>query len=94
MRRPLPLSEASMQAAESSIPQLATQAGRAAHQRAVAQSGSLVMKSASGQLVARQASGAVVVIKNLPASTPVRAGTVLTRARKLPGDRPKKAVNR
>ena len=90
MPRPTPLSEASMQTAESSIPQLATQAGRAAHQRAVAHAGRLVMKSASGQLVERQASGVVVVIKNLPASTPTRAGTVLTRAKKVP----KKAATR
>lgn len=90
MRRPTPLSESSMQAAESNIPRLATQAGRAAHQRALSQSGQLVMKSASGQLVARQAGGTEVVIKNLPASTPARAGMVLKRAKKLP----KKAVNR
>jgi len=73
-----------MLSAESRIPQLATQAGRAAHQRAVSQAGPLVMKSASGQLVARQAGGAEVVIKNLPASTPARAGTVLKRAAKTP----------
>ena len=78
-RRPL-LSEASMQSAEAQIPRLAAQAGRAAHQRAVAHaSTTLVMKSANGKLVARQANGVVMVIKDLQASTPSRAGTVLKR---------------
>lgn len=82
MHRTPPLSEASMQSAESRIPQLAAQAGRAAHQRALALSGRVVMKSASGQLVEQQSSGVEVVIKALPASTPARVGTVLKRARK------------
>lgn len=74
------LDEASMQSAESQIPQLARQAGLAAHQRAVcSQVAPLVMKGSSGDLVARQASGQVVVLKTLPAATPVRAGTVLKR---------------
>jgi hypothetical protein len=42
----------------------------------------LVMKTASGQLVARQVGGVVIVLKTLPASTPVRAGTVLKRVGK------------
>lgn len=84
MSRSRPLDEAAMSSAEARIPQLATQAGRAAHQRAVAQSSPLVMKSAQGQLVVRQAGGAEVVIKNLPATTPVRAGTVLKRGSAAP----------
>lgn len=69
-----------MQSAEQQIPELATRAGRAAHARALRdQTGTLVMKTASGQLVARQAGGTEVLLKKLPASTPVRAGTVLTR---------------
>ena len=81
MRRVPRLNEDAMQSAELRIPQLATQAGRAAHRRATEnQTSSLVMKSASGQLVMRKAGGGdTVVIKNLPASTPARAGTVLTR---------------
>ncbi len=83
MRRTPPLNEVSMQSAELRIPQLATQAGRAAHLRATqSQTSPLVMKSASGQLVARAIGGTVVVIKSLPASTPARAGMVLTRASK------------
>lgn len=84
MRRIPTLSELSMQSAESSIPLLATQAGRAAHERALAQTGRVVMKSASGQLVERQASGKTVVIKSLPASTPVRVGEVLKRSKRAP----------
>ena len=84
MRRIPPISEVAMRSAESSIPQLATQAGRAAHQRALAQTGWVVMKSASGQLVEQHASGRVVVIKTLPASTPTRAGLVLKRSKQLP----------
>jgi hypothetical protein len=72
-----------MRSAETSIPGLATQAGRAAHQRAMAQAGHVVMKSASGQLVDRQASGQTVVIKALPATTPARTGMVLKRVKKL-----------
>lgn len=75
------LDEASMQTAELQIPQLAHRAGLAAHRRAVSsQATVLVMKAPSGELVARQASGQVVVLKPLPAATPVRAGTVLKRA--------------
>lgn len=78
------LDEAAMQSAESQIPQLAHRAGLAAHQRAVSsQATTLVMKAPSGQLVARQTSGKVVVLKTLPAATPVRAGTVLKRVAKL-----------
>ncbi len=75
------ISEVSMQSAEAAIPQLATQAGRAAHLRALTQTGRVVMRSASGQLVERQAGGEVVVIKALPASTPSRAGLVLKRSK-------------
>jgi hypothetical protein len=71
-----------MQSAELQIPQLATQAGRAAHLRAVGQGSGLVMKTANGQLVERQASGHLVVIKTLPAATATRPGMVLTRASK------------
>lgn len=84
MRRPTPLSEASMQSAESNIPRLATQAGRAAHQRALSQTGHVVMKSSSGQLVKQQSNGVEVLIKTLPSSTPAQAGMVLKRAKKLP----------
>lgn len=92
MRRVPRLNEDAMQSAELRIPQLAAQAGRAAHLRATEnQTSPLVMKSATGQLVMRAAGGAdTVVIKNLPASTPSRAGTVLTRAHR-PG---KKAAAR
>ncbi|MGY0196574.1 hypothetical protein ACWA7J_16025 [Leptothrix sp. BB-4] len=75
------LDEASMQSAESQIPQLAHRAGLAAHRRAVSSHvTTLVMKAPSGDLVARQSSGLEVVLKKLPAATPVRAGTVLKRA--------------
>lgn len=74
-----------MQSAEAQIPQLASRAGRAAHERAVnSHTSTLVMKTPGGQLVARQAGGAEVVIKTLPASTPVRAGTVFRRERRSP----------
>ena len=77
------LDEASMQSAESQIPQLAHKAGLAAHRRAVSsQATALVMKAPSGDLVARQTSGQFLVIKTLPAATPVRAGTVLKRVAK------------
>lgn len=79
MRRTPPISEATMLAGEQCIPQLATQAGRAAHERALAQQGRVVMRSASGLLVERKASGEERVIKALPASTPVQRGLVLKR---------------
>jgi len=75
------LDEDAMRTAESQIPQLAAKAGKAAHLRAMSNgSTTLVMKSATGQLVLRKAGGQdTVVIKNLPASTPMRVGTVLRR---------------
>jgi hypothetical protein len=77
------LDEATMQTAESEIPQLAHRAGLAALRRAVSSHATvLVMKAPSGDLVARQTSGEVVVLKTLPAATPVRVGTVLKRAAK------------
>lgn len=77
------LDEAAMQSAESQIPQLAHRAGLAAHRRAVnSHATDLVMKAPSGELVKRQTSGQVVVLKTLPAATPVQAGTVLKRAAK------------
>lgn len=82
MRREPPISEASMQAGESRIPQLAAQAGKAAHERALVETGAVVMRSAGGQLIELRSSGAVRVIKSLPASTPVRSGTVLRRTKK------------
>lgn len=82
MSRTSPISEASMQSAEARIPELAAQAGRAAHERALAEAGRVVMKSANGMLVERQASGEVLVIKRLPDSTPAAAGAVLKRAAK------------
>lgn len=85
MRRTPPISEATMLAAEQRIPQLAAQAGRAAHQRALAKQGRVVMKSATGQLVERQANGEVRVIKSLPASTPVQRGLVLKRMKPSAG---------
>lgn len=75
------ISEASMRAGEALIPELAAQAGRAAHHRALAQNGTVLMKSASGMLVEQRANGTERVVKPLPASTPVRAGAVLTRSR-------------
>lgn len=82
MSRKTLLDEAAMQAAESMIPRLATQAGRAAHQRALNETGRVVMKSADGQLVEQRSDGTVTVLKTLPASTPVQKGAVLTRATK------------
>lgn len=79
MRRPKPLSEASMLSAEARIPELAAQAGRKA--RALATAGRVLMKAADGKLVERHASGQVVVIKQLPAGMTVRVGSVLKRAR-------------
>lgn len=83
MRRPKPLSEASMLSAEARIPELATQAGREAHARALATAGRVLMRSKDGKLVERQASGQPLVIKQLPAGTIVQVGKVLKRARKL-----------
>lgn len=80
MRRPKPLSEASMLSAEARIPELAAQAGRKAHARALATAGRVLMKAADGKLVERHASGQVVVIKQLPAGMTVRVGSVLKRA--------------
>lgn len=79
-----PLSEASMQSAENCIPRLASEAGRAAHQRALATTGWVIMKSGRGSLVKRDAGGHEEVIKDLPQSTPSSAGTVLRRAKKTP----------
>lgn len=77
------LDEASMQAAELQIPQLAHRAGLAAHRRAVSSHATtLVMKAPSGELVARQTSGQMKFLKTLPAATPVLAGTVLKRVAK------------
>ncbi|MCW7540435.1 hypothetical protein OOT46_21640 [Aquabacterium sp. A7-Y] len=74
-----PISEASMQAVEDRFPELAAMAGRAAHERALTQTGRVVMKSANGMLVEARANGAIRVIKPLPATTPVARGLVLTR---------------
>jgi len=76
-----PLSETNMQIAEARIPELAARAGRAAHQRALAQAGKVVM-AANGQLVEASADGSVRVIHALPPATKVRKGTVLTRKSK------------
>ncbi len=55
----------------------------AAHWRAASSHATiLVMKTPSGDLVGRQTSGQVVVLKALPAATPVLTGTVLKRAAK------------
>lgn len=80
------LNEGAMQTAELQIPRLATQAGRAAYGRAIANhSAPLVMTSACGQLVMRLADGAgTMVLRSLPSRTPVRVGTVLTRAKPSP----------
>lgn len=80
-RRAEPLSEASMLSAEARIPELAAQAGRNAHARALATAGRVLMRSADGKLVERHASGKVVVIGQLPAGTAVLVGSVLKRAR-------------
>ncbi|APO96823.1 hypothetical protein OR60_08685 [Xanthomonas vesicatoria] len=87
MRRTKPLSESSMQTAESHIPALAAQAGREAHARALRQGGRVVMKSAAGWLIERHVSGQDVEIKRLPKSTPVSAGAVLRRGGK-PASKP------
>ncbi|MES2186867.1 MAG: hypothetical protein V4505_20125 [Pseudomonadota bacterium] len=84
MHRARPVSEASMRAGESRIPELATQAGHAAYQRALQQTGAVVMKGAGGQLVEMRQNGSFRVLKSLPASTLVQAGLVLRRTKKLP----------
>jgi protein PhnA len=71
-----------MQAGEDLIPELAAEAGRAAHRRALIMTGRVVMKSASGQLVERRADGQVLVIKPLPAETQVEPGLVLKRTKR------------
>ena len=76
------ISEASMREAEDRIPELAAQAGRAAHQRALTQTGSVITKSADGMLVIHRADGDVKIIKALPPSTPVQRGLVLRRIMK------------
>lgn len=80
MPRPPLLNEASMLSAEARIPELAARAGRAAHARAMATMGRVVMKSADGRLVERQSTGEVVVIKELRKVTHTTVGTVLKRA--------------
>jgi hypothetical protein len=85
MTRPAPLTEANMQAAEARIPELAAKAGKAAHQRALRQTGVVIMQSVSGPLVEAHADGTERLIKPLPASTPVRRGMVLRRQKPARG---------
>lgn len=79
MQRPMPLSEAEMQAAESRIPALAAQAWRAARLRALRETGAVVMKAANGDLVELQENGSVRFLKTLPPGTPVRPGQIMKR---------------
>jgi hypothetical protein len=72
------LSEAAMQDAEARFPELAAQAGRAAHQRALQRLGKVV-KVQDGQLVEARADGTVQVLRVLPAATVVQRGMVLKR---------------
>lgn len=83
MQRPMPLSEAEMQAAEERIPALAAQAGRAAHLRALRETGSVVMQAANGDLVEMHENGSARFIRNLPAATLIPAGLVLKRVRSV-----------
>lgn len=73
-----PLSEAAMQDAEARFPELAAQAGRAAHQRALQRLGKVV-RAQDGQLVEARADGTVRVLHALPAATAVQRGMVLKR---------------
>lgn len=75
-----------MQAGEARIPELAAQAGHAAHQRALAQAGAVLMRSASGMLVEQSSGGTQRIIRPLPAGTPVRVGAVLLRRSKKLND--------
>lgn len=70
-----------MLAAEARIPALAAKAGRAAHRRALQETGAVVMKSAEGDLVEMKEDGTVRILKPLPAGTPVRVGQVLRRVK-------------
>ncbi|MDA8454360.1 hypothetical protein M4R22_06285 [Acidovorax sp. GBBC 3334] len=79
MQRTPPLSEASMLAAEARIPELAAEAGRRAHERALRQPGAVILTALDGQLVEQRADGGIRVLKQLPSSTPVREGARFTR---------------
>lgn len=79
MQRPIPLSEAEMQAAEARIPALAAQAWQAARLRALRETGAVVMKAANGDLVELQQNGTVRFLKTLPPGTPVSPGRRMTR---------------
>ncbi|NML17923.1 hypothetical protein HHL10_23410 [Azohydromonas sp. G-1-1-14] len=72
------MSEAAMQDAEARFPELAAQAGRAAHQRALQRLGKVV-KAQDGQLVEARADGTVQVLHALPVATAVQRGMVLKR---------------
>jgi len=78
MKRRPELSEESLLAAEARFPELAARAGRAAHERALVQTG-WVVKAVNGQIIETTRDGAVRVIGNLPPPTPVQKGLVLRR---------------
>lgn len=78
MKRIPSLTEAKMRAAEARIPELAAEAGRAAHQRALSQAGKVV-KVANGAVIEQHADGSSRVIELLPPATKVRKGLVLVR---------------
>ncbi len=69
---------------ESDIADQASRAGRAAHERALAQGRKVLMRSAEGMLIERQRQQPDRVIRTLPPGTPVQVGQVLLR-RKYPG---------
>lgn len=83
MSRIPPISEDRMLDAEARFPELAARAGRAAHERALKNTGRVVMKKA-GRLVELRADGSEHVIKALPADTPVQPGLVLKRKKAAP----------
>lgn len=78
MKRRPQLSEASMLAAEARFPELAARAGRAAHQRALTQTG-WVVTAVNDQIIEAKRDGSVRVIGDLPPATPVQKGMVLRR---------------
>lgn len=68
---------------ESDIADQASRAGRAAHERALAQGRKVLMHSAEGMLIERQRQQPDRVIRPLPPGTPVQAGQVLQGLKSL-----------
>jgi hypothetical protein len=78
MKRRQPISEAHMLDAEARFPELAAQAGRAAHERTLASTGRVV-KAIKGQVIEAKNDGSIRVLQQLPPATPVKKGLVLVR---------------